>query len=639
MTQHRLPGISRAGRAALGLATAVSLTATAFVAPSYAAPPATPHISEIHYDNASTDTGEAIEVQALAGTDLTDWSLVLYNGNGGAPYGTLALSGVVPEAGVVVVDAPDLQNGSPDGIALVDAAGAVEEFLSYEGTVTAVGGPADGATSVDIGVSQPGDTPVGQSLQLIDGLWTGPATSSFGATNTGDGGPVEVAFISEIHYDNDGADTGEAIEVQAPAGTDLTGWSLVLYNGNDGAVYDTLTLSGVVPEAGVLVQEAVGMQNGSPDGVALVDAAGVLVEFLSYEGTFTAVVGPASGVMSTDLGVSEPSNSPAGQSLQLIDGAWTGPAPSSFGAINTEVPVPPAVCGDPDDPIALISDIQGSDATFDPSCSGVQTVEAVVTAIKPGLSGFYLQEEAADTDGDATTSEGIFVFVGDAGIPNSLKVGRTVRVTATVGEFARSGSSQTQLTDPRVEILNGTSLEIEPTSVTFPVATTTTLEQYEGMLVKLVDTLVISEYFNYDRFGEVVLAKPLDGLDRLHTPTAVVEPGPAAQELFDAYDLRVITLDDYNSSQNPITVPHPGNGEPFSADNTFRGGDTVTGVEGVIDHTFGLYRIQPTTYGEYEAVNPRPTEAPEVGGSVQVASFYVLNYFLTLDAGAAVCGA
>ena len=30
-------------------------------------------ISEIHYDNASTDTGEAIEVSAPAGTDLTGW--------------------------------------------------------------------------------------------------------------------------------------------------------------------------------------------------------------------------------------------------------------------------------------------------------------------------------------------------------------------------------------------------------------------------------------------------------------------------------------------------------------------------------------------------------------------------------------
>ncbi len=38
-------------------------------------------------------------------------------------------------------------------------------------------------------------------------------------------------FINEIHYDNTGTDAGESIEVAGPAGTDLTGWTIVLYNG------------------------------------------------------------------------------------------------------------------------------------------------------------------------------------------------------------------------------------------------------------------------------------------------------------------------------------------------------------------------------------------------------------------------
>ena len=35
-------------------------------------------------------------------------------------------------------------------------------------------------------------------------------------------------FINEIHYDNTGTDANEAIEIAGPAGTDLTGWSIVL---------------------------------------------------------------------------------------------------------------------------------------------------------------------------------------------------------------------------------------------------------------------------------------------------------------------------------------------------------------------------------------------------------------------------
>ncbi|MCB1799032.1 MAG: hypothetical protein KDI67_09155, partial [Gammaproteobacteria bacterium] len=51
-------------------------------------------------------------------------------------------------------------------------------------------------------------------------------------------------FINEIHYDNTGGDTGEAIEIAGPAGTNLSGASLVLYNGSGGAPYDTISLSG-----------------------------------------------------------------------------------------------------------------------------------------------------------------------------------------------------------------------------------------------------------------------------------------------------------------------------------------------------------------------------------------------------------
>ncbi|HEX5637207.1 MAG TPA: hypothetical protein VFY78_08985, partial [Gammaproteobacteria bacterium] len=107
-------------------------------------------INEIHYDNSSTDVGEAIEIAGPAGMDISNWSLVLYNGNGGAVYNTLTLSGVIPNLadgyGALAFNYPvnGLQNGSPDGVALVNASGVVQQFLSYEGVLTAVGGAANG---------------------------------------------------------------------------------------------------------------------------------------------------------------------------------------------------------------------------------------------------------------------------------------------------------------------------------------------------------------------------------------------------------------------------------------------------------------------------------------------------------------
>ncbi|MEM8754238.1 MAG: lamin tail domain-containing protein, partial [Pseudomonadota bacterium] len=205
-------------------------------------------INEFHYDDAGADEGEFIEIAGPAGTDLTGWSLVLYNGNGGAPYDTIALSGVLSDAGqgfgFLSVAATGLQNGGPDGIALVDDAGAVAEFLSYEGSFAAVGGPADGMTSTDIGVAEPGATPEGQSLQRVgtgtqaaDFAFAGPAAQSPGAVNAGQsfgGEPAAPSLvISEIMYNPDSAeDDWEWIEVAntGAAAIDLAGW--VLDDGN-----------------------------------------------------------------------------------------------------------------------------------------------------------------------------------------------------------------------------------------------------------------------------------------------------------------------------------------------------------------------------------------------------------------------
>ncbi len=321
--------------------------------------------NEIHYDNAGTDTGEFIEIANPGGQDLTGWSVVVYNGSNGTPYDTTALSGSDPFV-AVTFPGNGLQNGAPDGFALIDPAGAVVMFLSYEGTFTAVGGAADGLQSTDIGIAETGETPIGHSLQLTgsgstygDFVWAGASANTADGANTGqtfgDTPPPppppppaasEAAniFFNEFHYDNAGSDVCEAIELAGRAGTDLTGWSIALYNGNGGGVYGTIALSGIIPDQddgfGTLSFAAGGLQNGAPDGFALVAPDGTVVQFLSYEGTLTATDGPAAGLTSTDVGVEEP-GSPEGFSLQLTgtgstyeDFSWAGPVGDSFGAVN-----------------------------------------------------------------------------------------------------------------------------------------------------------------------------------------------------------------------------------------------------------------------------------------------------------------
>src|SRR5688572_28775684 len=125
-------------------------------------------------------------------------------------------------------------------------------------------------------------------------------------------------FINEMHYDNTGADTGEFVEIAGPAGTNLTGYQIVLYNGAGGAPYDTKSLSGSIPNQmngfGTVIQTYAGtFQNGAPDGVALV-RDGAVLQFLTYEGSFVAVGGPANGLTGVNIGVSEDGSGPVGDS-------------------------------------------------------------------------------------------------------------------------------------------------------------------------------------------------------------------------------------------------------------------------------------------------------------------------------------
>jgi DNA/RNA endonuclease G (NUC1) len=173
------------------------------------------------------------------------------------------------------------------------------------------------------------------------------------ATVNGGSAALDAAFpdirISEFHYDNTGTDVGEKIEISGPAGASVAGWTVVLYNGSGGGTYSPLnTLTGTIPATcgarGVVFVDALGLQNGSPDGIALVDAGGTVVEFLSYEGTFAATNGPASGKTSVDVGVSENGTEPIGGSLQRNgSNVWSKTATNSFGSCNDADVLPPAV--------------------------------------------------------------------------------------------------------------------------------------------------------------------------------------------------------------------------------------------------------------------------------------------------------
>ena len=420
-------------------------------------------INEFHYDNNGSDVGEFVEVAGSAGGSLGGYRIIAYT-NAGTVYETFPLTGTLPDQGgclgTLSFLTPDLQNGPADGLALVDASDQVLDFISYEGVLTAIEGPAFGLTSTDVIFSEPPTTPIGDSLARIgtgtqagDFNFATASTASSGAVNpgqtfgdacgppppvpppTGLGGtscagfvqltwdagtaanpsgynvyrstisgsnyakltssPIlqpayldtqvsssvayfyvvtevdsslgESAFsgefsittqgssgpgagglpwVNEFHYDNAGTDVDEFIEIAGPAGFDLGGYELVGYSTSSGTVYTTVPLSGVIPSeqacVGALDFAFPGLQNGSSDGFALVDPFGMVLEFLSYEGTITAGEGPAAGMTSVDVGVSENSATPTGQSLQRSGAGssavdfpvWQTPLTETRGSVN-----------------------------------------------------------------------------------------------------------------------------------------------------------------------------------------------------------------------------------------------------------------------------------------------------------------
>ncbi len=298
-----------------------------------------------------------------------------------------------------------------------------------------------------------------------------------------------------------------------------------------------------------------------------------------------------------------------------------GEAYNTPGAPNIMFVPPPEACGDPFTPIYTV---QGN-AEASPLAGTEVAVEGVVVgdfqnnaSLDNGdLNGFHVQDPTGDSD--STTSDGVFVYAPGG---EDVAAGEVVRVRGAVSEF----NGMTEITAS--QIWHCGSGTVAPTTLALPVSSVGDFEVYEGMLVTFPQPLVISEYFNFDRYGEIVLTS-----QRHLTPTAQFEPGsPEAAEAAQLFLLDSITLDDGRTVQNPDPAIHP-NGSIFDLNNLFRGGDLVQNVTGVLDYSFNLYRIQPTQGADYIPANPRPLQPDEVGGFTRVASFNVLNYFTTIDLG------
>ncbi len=283
-------------------------------------------------------------------------------------------------------------------------------------------------------------------------------------------------YVNEIHYDNDGGDVGEFIEVCVPTGFTgaLSDVTLTLYNGNNCDVTGTPTTLDLFVVGGsdancTYYTFSTSIQNGSPDGWAL-DVAGTVTEFLTYEGSCTAIDGPASGMTSTDIGAEEISTTAIGLSLQLVNGTWVGPLAETPGATNasgTTGCTDMAACNY--DAAATIDDAScfsvgdscddgdaGTSGDVYVDCNTCEGIGGLTSCSTVACGDFEIVEVAVNSQGDTWSCS------GDAWTANGFTgtAGETSDLWLVIGEYDLTGSTSLYLNLDAARSFTGSDLEV-----------------------------------------------------------------------------------------------------------------------------------------------------------------------------------
>lgn len=625
---------------------------------------------EIHGTDAGTPDMVATDVgSSTAGLTNSGENVVIFFWDGA--------SDLVVDTDMTNIGTPSSTNdiGDKTGVSVdgPDADSDASTYLTDNFTMPQqAADPGSGASTKRVALETVNETTGGGNGMTGDDETTEQITTTFdappfSAPNPGVCSPSSATpsvLINEVDADQTSTDAAEFVELYdgGAGSTALDGLVLVLYNGSDDASYLAFDLDGQSTDADgyfVLCGDAANVancdldvspntnliQNGA-DAVAIHVGNGSdfpndtpvttanLVDALVYDTNDSDDAG-----LSVLLNAGQPQVNEGGGGSSTGDSNQRCPN-GTGGARNTDsydqfspTPGEENTCGtggppfgDCGDATLFIYEVQGSGLVSPYDGTAGVVLEGVVIGnfqASNELGGFFLQEEDIESDGDPTTSDGIFVF--DNGFGPAVAVGDQVRVQGDVDEFF----GLTELKNiSNLTICSAGNPVPTAASMTLPVASVNDWEAAEGMLVTLSQTLYVTDNFNQGRFGEVWLSVggPLD------IPTNVVAPGAPALALQDLNNRSRIQLDDGSGVQNPLPLPpYIGSGD------TLRTGDTIPGLTAALGFAFGSYELHPVGAVSFTRVNDR-SGPPSVGGAVTVAAFNVLNYFTTLDGSGQICG-
>lgn len=453
-------------------------------------------------------------------------------------------------------------------------------------------------------------------------------------------------FISEYV---EGSSNNKALEIYNPADValDLTGYSIKVFS--NGAI----TAGKTVPLSGTLAAKSTLVLTDTASAAALAAKSNMTFGSSNFNGDDAIALYKGAdlidvfGQIGVDPGTSWGSNNNFTHDRTLVrkssvvqgdaNGSdafdpsveWDFYAKDDFSNLGSHsgsgngggdgggVVVPPVgpVIGNCGDSATLISAVQGAGAAS-PEAGKTVVVEAVVSRVTAFATGFYIQEEASDSDNNPATSEGIFVY-NDAAV-DYPSVGDKVRVIGKVEEYF----TKTQIRRTGLAAC-GTATPVLPVSVTLPIGNLNDWESLESMQVTFPQQLVVADHYNLGTYGELTLAP-----QRLFTPTNQFRPGtPEAVALASQNSRSKIVLDDLVNGKNPANIIYPAPG--LNMNNPVRVGDAVNAnLSGILDYSFSAWRLLPAGTVQFTANNLRE-EQPVMRnlGNLKVTSANVLNYF------------
>lgn len=258
------------------------------------------------------------------------------------------------------------------------------------------------------------------------------------------------------------------------------------------------------------------------------------------------------------------------------------------------------------------------------------TVRGVVTAdyrYTEGFSGFYIQ--TPDSQAKPNLSNAIFVYVPNGSTVKGGAVGQEVILKGRLTSY-QNQLQLDQLSNHIDEIKTCNTQaadQVKPIDLTLPFTSLTATQghvpkRYQGMLVKLPQTLTVSENYNYGRYGELSLS-----LGRLYIPTNLHPANSVAAKQLAQQNLnsKIILDDGYNKQNLTPWLP-----AQFNAQNTLRAGAQMKQVQGILEYRFNSWRVQPIKGQAAPQIlpetNPRKPVIQKQVANTRVVAFNVLNY-------------